>query len=81
MTRGDDRRDPLIALRIPAPLKAQLYAEAEATNTTVSSLVRACIERELLNNQPPRVLRIPRATACQHRIKPGAYCRRCQRIV
>lgn len=81
MTRGDDRRDPLIALRIPAPLKERLYAQAEATGSTVSSIVRNCIEHELANGKPPRPIRLVKPAACQHRVRAGAYCRRCQRIV
>lgn len=91
MPRGDDRRDPLIALRIPPPLDARLRAEAADTGTSISEIVRSAIDARLTPDARLRRLtpqqavktrgRVPTADGCQHRVRPGSYCKRCERIV
>lgn len=95
MTRGDDRRDPLIALRIPPPLNERLRAAAASEGTSISEVVRDAIEQRLpptsdarphpadtVMSKPRPARRATRSVAmnagmCEHRVRVGNYCRRC----
>lgn len=93
MTRGDDRRDPLVIFRAPDEWKARLYAHAAAQGLTVSEVARAAIDAILPAppSDPPRRASAPPAkpastrakkpSRCEHRVAVGSYCRRCNRTV
>ena len=76
---SEDNRDPLIALRIPPSLDQALRAHVEHTGSTISAVVREAIEHRLGNGAAPK--KQPAAAICQHRVRRGAYCHRCQGIV
>jgi len=90
MTR-DDPRDPLIALRIPPALDARLRAHAADTGSTLSEIVRDAIATALdpepvhiVSQTKVRVSRsgkVERQAMCQHRVRQGNYCRRCDGVV
>lgn len=48
-----EKRDPLIALRIPPELDDRLRAFVEQEGSTISDYVRGCIERSLTRRAGP----------------------------
>lgn len=88
MSAAEKKRDPLIALRIPPALDARLRAEVAASGVTLSEFVRVALEARLdpPARKPARVAATPptrsRSTGvCEHRVRVGAYCRQCDRVV
>lgn len=89
--KSDKPRDPLIALRIPPALNKRLRAESEHTGSSISEIVRAAIEQRLVtpNGNAPAAPAPTRKKSkrdgllqpCEHRVRPGAFCRKCDRIV
>jgi len=66
MTRGDKRRDPLIALRIPPALDERLRAHAADTGSSLSEIVRDAIATAL---DPDPIIRVEPAA----RFKPVTH--------
>lgn len=79
MSRGD-QRDPLIALRIPPALDARLRATSASTGTSISEIVRSAIEASMAIDTAAAKRRKPRSM-CEHRVRVGNYCRRCDGVV
>lgn len=91
MARGDERRDPLIALRIPPALDQQLRADVEARGTTITEVVRGLLDAHYakppeqrgatqvasIGKRPNRI----RVAMCEHRVTVGNYCRKCNRTI
>jgi hypothetical protein len=86
---SDDDRDPLICLRVPPAMDAWVRAEAERLACPISAVVRSALDREMAEAMStsaaaPRAARKARKqahAACEHRVRAGAFCPRCQEIV
>jgi hypothetical protein len=79
--RADSKRDPLIALRVPAALDAALRAEAKANDSSLSEIVRSALEAHLATPATPRAITRRVSDGCKHRVRPGSFCKRCERTI
>lgn len=84
----DDDRDPLICLRVPAAMDAWVRAEAERQGCPISSVIRSALDREMADAMDetakaakPRKARKQAHASCEHRVRAGAFCAKCGRLV